>query len=125
MVAEVAEQCAGHIDGLVVAAGIQAGKPSAIVSVNYFGTVATLTGLHSFLAHGTDPSAVVVAADSATTQPGYPVHVAELCLAGDEGAAGQAAGDDALGAYPASKPPWPGGFGRRPLPLTGSAPASG
>ncbi len=103
MAAEVAEQCGGTLDGLVVAAGIQAGKPSTIVSVNYFGAVATLTGLRPFLAHGTDPSAVVVCSNSATTQPGYPVHVAELCLAGDEGAAGQAAGDDALGAYPASK----------------------
>ena len=103
MVSEVARQCDGALDGLVVAAGIQAGDASTIVSVNYFGAIATLTGLRSFLVTGSDPSAVVVSSNSTTTQPRYPIEVAELCLAGDESAACQAAGDDALGAYPASK----------------------
>jgi NAD(P)-dependent dehydrogenase (short-subunit alcohol dehydrogenase family) len=103
MVAEVARQCGGALDGLVVAAGIQAGPASTIVSVNYFGAIATLEGLRPFLANGIDPSAVVVSSNSATTQPGYPIEVAERCLAGDEPAACEAAADDALGAYPATK----------------------
>ena len=103
MVSEVARQCDGALDGLVVAAGIHAGDASTIVSVNYFGAIATLAGLRSFLVNGSDPSAVVVSSNSTTTQPGYPIEVAKLCLGGDESAACQAAGDDALGAYPASK----------------------
>lgn len=103
MLAEVARQCDGALDGLVVAAGIQAGEASTILSVNYFGAVATLTGLRPLLASGIDPSAVVVSSNSASTQPGYPIEVAELCLTGDEAAACHAVGDDALGAYPASK----------------------
>jgi len=103
MVAEVARQSGGTLDGLVVAAGIQAGEAATIVSVNYFGAVATLTGLRALLAEGTDPSAVVVGSNSATTQPGLPVEVTDLCLAGDEAGACRAVGDDALGAYPASK----------------------
>lgn len=103
MVAEVARACGGALDGLVVAAGIQSGEAATIISVNYFGAIATLTGLRPLLAEGADPSAVVVSSNSATTQPGYPLQVAELCLAGDEVGARQAVGDDALGAYPASK----------------------
>ncbi len=103
MVTEVNRRCDGALDGLVVAAGIQAGPASTIVSVNYFGAIATLTGLRPLLANRTDSSAVVVGSNSATTQPGYPIEVADLCLAGDEDAACQAVGDNALGAYPASK----------------------
>jgi len=103
MIGAVAQQCNGALDGLVVAAGVQAAEASTIVSVNYFGAIATLTGLRPFLVNGSDPSAVVVSSNSTTTQPGYPIEVAELCLVGDESAARQAAGDDALGAYPASK----------------------
>jgi len=103
MVADVAARCDGTLDGLIVAAGIQAGEASTIVSVNYFGAVATLTGLRPLLARGLDPSAIVVSSNSATTQPGYRIEVATRCLAGDEVGAGLAAGNDALGAYPASK----------------------
>jgi len=103
MVAEIARLCTESLDGLVVAAGIQAGEAATIVSVNYFGALATLTGLRPLLANGADASVVVVSSNSTTTQPGYPIEVAELCLAGDEHAARRAAGDDALGAYPASK----------------------
>jgi NAD(P)-dependent dehydrogenase (short-subunit alcohol dehydrogenase family) len=103
MVAEVTRQCDGVLDGLVVAAGIQSGEASTIVSVNYFGAIATLTGLRPCLANGSEPSAVVVSSNSATTQPGFPIEVTELCLEGDEEAARRGVGDDALGAYPASK----------------------
>lgn len=103
MMAEVTRLSDGSLDGLVVAAGIQAGRASTIVSVNYFGAIAALTGLRSLLANGNDAAAVVMSSNSSTTQPGYPVAVAEACLAGDEVAACKEVGDDALGAYPASK----------------------
>jgi NAD(P)-dependent dehydrogenase (short-subunit alcohol dehydrogenase family) len=103
MEVEVGRQCGGVLDGLVVAAGIQTAEASTIVSVNYFGAIAALNGMRPLLAKGVEPSAVVVSSNSATTQPGYSIEVLELCLAGEEGAARQAVGEDALGAYPASK----------------------
>ena len=100
---EVSRRCDGALDGLVVAAGVQGADAATILSVNYFGAVATLTGLRPLLERGTDPSVVVIASNTATTQPGYPADLAQLCLDGDEGAARRAIGDDALGAYPVSK----------------------
>jgi NAD(P)-dependent dehydrogenase (short-subunit alcohol dehydrogenase family) len=103
MVADLERQCGGRLDGLVVAAGIQAGDGDAIVSVNYFGAVATLVGLRPLLAAGSNSSVIAVSSNSSTTQPSLPMRVADLCLAGDEVGARQAAAGDALGAYPASK----------------------
>ncbi len=100
---EVGRRCDGVLDGLVVAAGVQAADAATILSVNYFGAVATLDALRPLLARGTDPSAVAVVSNTPTTQPGYPAEVAQRCLDGDETAARLAIGDDALGAYPVSK----------------------
>ena len=104
----VTELAGGNgIDGLVTCAGLTGltGTPgSAIVSVNYFGTVALLDGLRPLLVKGDRPAAVAISSNSATCQPGAPMDVAELCLAGDEEAARQAA--DKVGgirSYPASK----------------------
>jgi NAD(P)-dependent dehydrogenase (short-subunit alcohol dehydrogenase family) len=105
MVAAVTETSAGAVDGVVAGAGVQ-GKPGDLtVSVNYFGAVATLQGLRPLLARGRHASAVAIASNSATTQPGLPVELAEACLTGDEAAARQlAAGDrQGLGAYAAAK----------------------
>jgi NAD(P)-dependent dehydrogenase (short-subunit alcohol dehydrogenase family) len=103
----VAELSGGVIDAVVTWAGLTgltdvAG--SAIVSVNYFGTVALLRALRPLLARGDQPAAVAVSSNSATCQPGVPMNIAELCLADDETAAREAA--DAAGgvrSYPASK----------------------
>jgi NAD(P)-dependent dehydrogenase (short-subunit alcohol dehydrogenase family) len=103
MVDEVGRLCGGALDGLVAAAGIQKGEAAHIVSVNYFGAVAALSGLRPLLARGTGAGAVAVSSNSTTTQPGYPLDVVEKCLAGDEDGACRAIGDDALGAYAASK----------------------
>jgi len=105
MVAAVGESAAGAVDGVVAGAGVQ-GKPGDLtVSVNYFGAVATLAGLRPLLARGRHPSAVAIASNSATTQPGVPVDVAEACLAGDEDEARRLAAGDrhGLGAYAAAK----------------------
>ncbi len=103
MVTEVTRLCDGTLDGLVAAAGIQAGEASTIVSVNYFGAVATLVGLRPCLARAEHPSAVAVSSNSTTTAPAYPASLADRCLEGDEPKAREAAGTDAYGAYPASK----------------------
>lgn len=103
MVSEVERMCGGSLDGLVVAAGIQKGDAAAIVSVNHFGAVAALRGLRPLLGRSARASAVAVSSNSATTQPGYPIGVVERCLADDEAGARRAVGEDALGAYAASK----------------------
>ncbi len=102
MVREVEEACGGTLDGLVVAAGLQKGEGATIVSVNYFGAVATLEGLRPFLEASGDASVVAVASNSITTMPGYPIEIAEWCLAGDEPKA-RAAATEPNGAYAASK----------------------
>ena len=100
---QVADRCDGVLDGLVVAAGVQAADASTILSVNYFGAVATLTALRPLLERAHDAAVVAVASNTTTTHPGYPAEIAEQCLAGDEPGALAAIGDDALGAYPVSK----------------------
>ena len=100
---EVERRTNGAIDGLVAAAGVQAADAPTILSVNYFGAVATMDSLRPMLAEGHSSSAVAISSNSTTTQPGYPAGVAELCLGGDEDAAREAIGDDPIGAYAVSK----------------------
>lgn len=107
-VAAVAEWSGGTLDGLVTCAGLGPlpSRPgSAIVSVNYFGTVVLLERLRPLLAAGTAPAAVAISSNSVTTTAGIPLDVVEHCLAGDEEAAREAA--DAAGGlggtYQASK----------------------
>lgn len=102
MVRDVTEASGGRLDGLVVAAGIQTADGPSVVSVNYFGSIATLTGLRPLLERGTNPSVVAISSNSTTTHPGYPRDVADLCLADDEEAA-RAAATDGITAYAASK----------------------
>jgi len=108
MVAGVTEACGGTLDGLVAAAGIMATGPTGgnedrVVSVNYFGAVATLEGLRPLLARGDRPSAVALSSNSASTAPGIPPSLVEACLAGDEARARELAGAVPIGAYPGSK----------------------
>jgi NAD(P)-dependent dehydrogenase (short-subunit alcohol dehydrogenase family) len=106
-IAAVADLTGGAVDSLVTWAGLTGLTTvtgSALVSVNYFGTVALLTGLRPLLARGDQPAAVAISSNSTTCMPGVPADVAELCLAGDEAGARTAA--DAAGgirSYPASK----------------------
>jgi NAD(P)-dependent dehydrogenase (short-subunit alcohol dehydrogenase family) len=103
MVAAVAEECDGKLDGLVAAAGIMGTDP-LVVAINYFGAIATLEGLRPLLARGTDASAVAISSNSTTTTPGLPNALVETILAGDEDAALAATGDaPGVFAYPASK----------------------
>ena len=103
----VAARAGGGRDGLVTwagGAGLTGVPGSLLVSVNYFGTVELLDGLRPLLAAGDRPAAVAISSNSTTCQPGVPADVVELCLAGDEPAARDAAdAATSLMAYPASK----------------------
>jgi NAD(P)-dependent dehydrogenase (short-subunit alcohol dehydrogenase family) len=103
----VAARAGDSLDGLVTWAGVAGltGVPgSLLVSVNYFGTVELLDGLRPLLAAGDRPAAVAISSNSTTCQPGVPADLVELCLAGDEAAAREAAdAATSLMAYPASK----------------------
>jgi NAD(P)-dependent dehydrogenase (short-subunit alcohol dehydrogenase family) len=95
-VAAIADACDGRLDGLVTCAGLlgKAGRPgSALVSVNYYGTVALLEGLRPQLAAAGGSSAVAIASNATTVQPGVPLTLTDACLAGDEDAA-RALGDE-------------------------------
>lgn len=104
----VADRCGGVLDGAVPCAGLGPlpSRPgSAVVSVNYFGTVEVLDGLRPLLAAAERPAVVAISSNSTTTAPGVPLDLVDACLAGDEVAARARA--DELGAlngpYPASK----------------------
>jgi NAD(P)-dependent dehydrogenase (short-subunit alcohol dehydrogenase family) len=103
----VAGASGGVIDGLVTWAGVPGlteTPGSRLVSINYFGSMVLLEGLRPLLARGDRPAAVAISSNSTTCQPGVPMDVVELCLAGDEAGA-RAAADTAGGmaTYPATK----------------------
>ncbi|HYL51228.1 MAG TPA: SDR family oxidoreductase [Acidimicrobiia bacterium] len=104
MIEAVARACGGALDGVVAGAGVMGDEPS-VISINYFGAVATLEGLRPLLARGRDASAVAISSNSTTTTPALPVALVDTLLGGDEDAARAAAADHAgrLVLYPASK----------------------
>ena len=105
MVSAVTAASGGVLDGLVAAAGIASngGNEELVVSINYFGAIATLEGLRPLLAKGTGPSAIAISSNSTTTQTGIPLLAVEACLAGDEAGARTAAATAPMCGYPASK----------------------
>lgn len=102
MVAAVTEQSGGALDGVVAAAGITHDDGALVTSINYFGAVATLTGLRPLLAGRPNASAVAVSSNSSTTQPGLSLDHVAACISGDEATARAAAGHG-VGAYGSSK----------------------
>ena len=105
MIEQVDMLCQGALDGLVAAAGISSNgsNEALVISINYFGAVATLHGLRPMLARGTNASAVAISSNSTTTQSGIPVAAVNACLDGDESGARTAAASSPMGGYPASK----------------------
>jgi NAD(P)-dependent dehydrogenase (short-subunit alcohol dehydrogenase family) len=105
MVSGVVAACGGVLDGLVAAAGISSNgsNEELVISINFFGAVAALTGLRGCLAKGTNPSAIAISSNSTTTQTSIPMAAVEACLADDESAARAAAKPAAMCGYPASK----------------------
>jgi NAD(P)-dependent dehydrogenase (short-subunit alcohol dehydrogenase family) len=103
MVDAVTRACDGVLDGLVAGAGVMGDEP-IVISINYFGAVATLEGLRPLLERGRDPSAIAISSNSTTTTPALPADLVDTILAGDEDAACRAAARAPKHAlYPASK----------------------
>lgn len=101
----VLDSAPAALDGAVCCAGLVGltGRPgSALVSVNYFGTVEVLAGLKDRFTPGS--SVVLFSSNSTTVQPGWDPALVDACLAGDEPAA-RALADQAesLSVYPATK----------------------
>jgi len=106
-VRRIAELAPDGVHGVVPCAGI-AGltgtDPALLVSVNYFGAVGLVRGLHDLLAATGQASVVLLASNSITCQPGWDAEVASACLAGDEDEARRlAVRTEAVQVYPASK----------------------
>lgn len=103
MVAEVTELCGGALDGVIAGAGIMGDDLARIVSVNYFGAVATLEGFRPLLAKK-GGAAVAISSNSATAAPALPGELVEACLVGDEAIAREVAPKQQdFAVYPASK----------------------
>lgn len=104
---QITELSEGRLDGLVASAGIAgtSTRPGApLVSVNYFGTVALLAGLHGVLAAAERSSVVCLSSNSTTCQPNWPLPVAQACLDGDEATARALADEHgSIATYPATK----------------------
>ncbi len=94
VVSAVREQAGDAIDGLVACAGLgpQVAAHDRIVSVNYFGAVATLTSLRALLAKGNAPSAVAISSNSSRIVPEGDSGLVAACLDGDEASARRIAG---------------------------------
>src|SRR5438445_5513390 len=86
-VAEITRRCAGTLDGFAPFAGLApaVGRPGELlVSVNYFGAITLLEGVRPLLRAAGSAAVVLVASNSTTVQPNWPVELAEACLAGQE-----------------------------------------
>lgn len=91
-------------------AGITGVDPELLVSVNYFGAVELVEGLHDRLASSGNAAVVLLSSNSVTCQPAWSAPVAKACLNGDEDRARAAAAKvPAVIAYPRARPHWPGG----------------
>ena len=103
MIGAVAAASGGRIDGLIAGAGITGPDPEQVVSINYFGAVATVAGLRPLLVQGTDSSAVAISSNSSTTMVDLPVALIDACLNDDEPQARALAAADPTTVYASSK----------------------
>ena len=92
------------IDGVLTCAGVaDFERPGLVVSVNYFGTIAALRGLHPQL-RGAGARCVAIASTAVLISDPVILEIERLCLAGEEAAASDLASRHSmLQAYPASK----------------------
>ena len=72
----------GRVDGVIANAGVLGDDAGAIVRVNYFGAVATLTGLRPLLADSAAPRAAVTTSTALLSN--FDDDLVALCLAGAE-----------------------------------------
>jgi NAD(P)-dependent dehydrogenase (short-subunit alcohol dehydrogenase family) len=103
MLAEAERMTGGTLDGVIACAGVIDADEDHIVSTNYFGAIATLTGLRPLLGRGHHPSAIAISSNSTTIMPGLPDELVERCLDDDEPAARRVAVGHPGYGYPGSK----------------------
>jgi NAD(P)-dependent dehydrogenase (short-subunit alcohol dehydrogenase family) len=109
MVEAVRAAAGDSLDGVIACAGVGGGGGSdvaTIISVNYFGAVATLEGLRSLLARSAAPRAVCVSSNSGVLghlDTTWDEALVEACLAGDEAAAVAHGAGSGQAAYAAAK----------------------
>lgn len=103
--AQTLEHCGGVLDGVVACAGVGGivHPGSRVMSVNYFGAVATLAGLRGALEKGDLKSAVAISSNSTVLMPKLPPELIDSCLEGDEERARSLGEEHAWAAYGASK----------------------
>jgi NAD(P)-dependent dehydrogenase (short-subunit alcohol dehydrogenase family) len=101
------QQLTDVVHGLVPCAGIAGATgvdSGLVVSVNFFGAVGLVRGLQPQLVVAGGSGVVLIASNSITAVPGWPVSVADFCLAEDEAAARAAAAEvESVMVYPATK----------------------
>ena len=101
------QDLADVVHGVVPCAGLggfTGVDPALVVSVNFFGAVGLVRGLHTQLATAGRSSVVLLASNSITGMPGWNASVAAACLRDDEPAARAAAAEvDSVMVYPATK----------------------
>lgn len=88
----VREQAGGVLHGVIACAGIAGTDGPAMVSVNYFGTVALIEGLRPLLDRAERARVVVVSSFAIIL--GHDGELVEACLSGDEALAIRIAGDE-------------------------------
>ncbi|MCU1429340.1 MAG: Bacilysin biosynthesis oxidoreductase BacC [Actinomycetia bacterium] len=98
----VARACEGGLHGVIAGAGVMGDDPD-VVSINYFGAIATLDGLRPLIAQSGGGAAIAISSNSTTTQPGLPNALVDVILSGDEEAARDAVPRNRGNAYAASK----------------------
>ncbi len=101
LAAEAARMAPGGLDGVIAAAGTHAPDAELVVSVNYFGAVATLENLHQLLIRSSRPRAVVISSTAVLSPIDQPIY--DACLAHDEALARAHALRMSANAYASSK----------------------
>ncbi|HWJ80966.1 MAG TPA: SDR family oxidoreductase [Nocardioides sp.] len=104
-IADLRHLASDGLAGIVPCAGlgpVTGLDPATMVSVNYFGAVELVKGLHRLLSDGS--AVVFLSSNSVTSQPGWNADVAAACLKGDEAAARKVAAEsEPVHVYPATK----------------------
>lgn len=79
------EQCGGRLDGAILAAGLGPvpGREKLIASVNYFGVVELLEGIHPALETAGNAKVVIFSSNSTSTVPGVPDEILDAFKARD------------------------------------------
>jgi len=103
-VSEVLAACGGSLQGLIPAAGIT-GQPEKVVSINFFGVMAFVNGLHEALAKGSQSAIVLISSNSTILSPDLKRADAAFYLShlDDEAACQEYFSGKGFLAYPAGK----------------------